>query len=163
MSSFVSVCFSIQYVSSPYASVKNLVAISLGISYSKLIDKPQIPGIKQADVGNAVFDHQKSVYAAAESKTAIPFQTDCSENIGMHQTGAHHFKPAVAKFDIHFNTGFNEGKEARPETDFRVRAEILFKKMENRPLQMGERDFFVHVQSIHLKKLGLVGGIGGLI
>src|SRR3990167_5290030 len=38
-----------------------------------------------------------------------------------------------------------------------------FKKKENRPPQMGERDFFVHVQSLHLKKLGLVGGIGGLI
>ena len=62
----------------------------------------------------------------------------------------------------HLRAGLHEREVVRCQSDPRVLAEHRLRELEQRPLEVAERDALVHGQALHLMEHGKVRGIGGL-
>src|ERR1035437_214419 len=94
------------------------------------VHKADITRIEKAYVGNAIFDHEKSLDADTEGESGDFFgvETGRPDNVGVEHTGTTHFEPS-ALFPwrdepyVHFDRGLREAEETGPETHLRLGTE----------------------------------------
>lgn len=65
--------------------------------------------------------------------------------------------------DVHFGRGFSEREVARTQADLGFRSEHFAGKVEQSLAQVGERDVFVNVESLHLMEEAVGAGRDGFV
>ena len=118
-----------------------------------------------ADVVDAVLEHGDALRPHAEGEAGVDVRVVAggAQHVGVHHARAEDLQPVAAPLDGHVDAGLDEREVVAAEADARLRAEHPAGELEERVLEVGERDAPVHGEPLDLVELGLVGGVGRLV
>jgi len=143
----------------------------------KLVEEAEVVFGELADVGDSPAEHSEPFDAHAPGVAGVVFGIDAAvfEHFGMDHAGAEDFKPAgvfaeaaalgVAgdAGDVHFKSGFDEGKEAGTVACFDGRLEKLSEEFVHGGEEVGEGDVLIDIEAFDLMEEDVRSAADGLV
>jgi hypothetical protein len=145
-----------------------LESCQLHFGILKLLQKPRVVFVEEADVVDAVTDHRDAFDAEAERPAGPDFRVvaDVLEDLGVHHAAAGDLKPFLAHLarqraaEVDLEAGLGVAEVVRSEANARFRSHQFLEDKLHCALEVADGDIAVHVKPFDLVEGGVMGGIG---